>query len=62
MAATYTVFNTSCWYVGKAKLLRDRGKPGLPSRFCKHLRCTLRPNVRDGNKPRYRLLRKQPIG
>eukprot|EP00971_Amphidinium_carterae_P280810 5574835-Amphidinium_carterae.1 len=24
MAATYTVFNTSCWYVGKAKLLRDR--------------------------------------
>eukprot|EP00971_Amphidinium_carterae_P067968 1344996-Amphidinium_carterae.1 len=30
MAATYTAFNTSCWYVGKAKLLRDRGKPGLP--------------------------------
>ena len=56
LAANYMLFNHSDSYIGKAVLQRRSGA-GIPRRLAEHIRCLLRPQLADGGKPRYRLLR-----
>ena len=53
----YVLAGHSGVYVGKARLDRKR-MCGMGPRALEHLRALLYTNVRDGMKPRYRILRR----
>ena len=53
----YVLTGHSGVYVGKARLDRKR-MCGMGPRALEHLRALLYANVRDGMKPRYRILRR----
>ena len=51
----YGLFSKEALYIGKASVSRTHS-PGLAARLTEHIRCLHRPGLKDGNKPRYRLL------
>ena len=61
-ACVYVLFNHAGAYVGKADLMRQNSltfaTQGVASRLSEHLRSVLRPFSAQGQKPRYKLLRR----
>ena len=58
VVAHYMLCSRSDSYLGTTMLVRRTGA-GIPQRLADHLRCLLRPRLKNGDKPRYRLLRQR---
>ena len=57
-SAVYSLYSHSGLYIGKANLLRRAGtRRGLAERLIEHMTGLLFPSSRDGNLPRYKVLR-----
>jgi len=59
----YALYNSSTLYIGKTNSERGGAQPsaGLVVRFLEHLLCLAQPRVKDGDRRRYKLLRRQPL-
>ena len=53
----YGLFSKEALYVGKASVSRTHS-PGLAARLTEHFRCLCRPGLKDANKTRNRLFRR----
>ena len=58
VGVVYSLFGQAGYYVGKTLVRRASGALGCVARLLEHLRALFRPATRDGQKPRYRILRK----
>ena len=57
----YGLFSKEGLYIGKASVNRTHC-PGLAARLTEHIRCLYRSDLKDANKPQYRLLRRRLRG
>ena len=53
----YVLANHAGLYIGKAKIARAKGH-GYPYRVFEHLRAIMKPLGAEGQKPRYKIMRK----